>query len=107
MQGSNSMSIAAEHVAGRQRLRERLTAVTLETKLAVRAFVAIAVPVLDDNFFQPQPGASPLDHRVHGFVPVAVVSVAAARSCLKPTAKKVALQVIANVDRSVKEDRHE
>jgi hypothetical protein len=87
------MSIAAEHVADRQRLRERLCAVTLETKLAVSGFVAIAVHVLDDNVFQPQPGASPLDHRVRGLVPVAVVSVAAARSCLKPMAKKVAQQL--------------
>jgi hypothetical protein len=55
--------------------------------------VAIAVHVLDDNFFQPQPGASPLDHRVSGLVPVAVVSVAAARSCLTPMAKKVAQQL--------------
>jgi hypothetical protein len=65
------MSIAAEQVPGRQRLRERLRAVTLETKLAVRGFVAIAVHVLDDNFFQPRPGASPLDHRVSGVVPAA------------------------------------
>ena len=50
------MSIAAEHVAGRQRLRERLRAITLDTTLAVRGLVAIAIHVLDDNFFQPQPG---------------------------------------------------
>jgi hypothetical protein len=93
MQGSSSMSIAAEQVAGRQRLRERLRAVTLETKLAVSGLVAIAVHVLDDNFFQPQPQASPVDHRVSGLVPVAVVSVAAAQSCLKPMAKKVAQQL--------------
>ena len=77
------MSIAAEHVAGRQRLRERLRAITLDTTLAVSGLVAIAIHVLDDNFFQPQPGASPLDHRVSGLVPVPVVSGAAARSCLK------------------------
>jgi len=77
------MSIAAEHVAGRKRLRERLRAITLDTTLAVSGLVAIAIHVLDDNFFQPQPGASPLDHRVSGLVPVPVVSVAAARSCLK------------------------
>ena len=76
------MRIAAEHVAGRQRLRERLRAITLDTTLAVSGLVAIAIHVLDDNF-QPQPGASPLDHRVSGLVPVPVVSVAAARSCLK------------------------
>jgi hypothetical protein len=61
----------------------------------VSGFVAIAVHVLDNKFFQPQPGASPLDHRGSGLVPVAVVSVAAARSCLKPVAKKVARQVTA------------
>jgi len=66
MQGSSSMSIAAEHVAGGQRLRERLRAITLDTTLAVSGLVAIAIHVLDDNFFQPQPGASPLDHRVSG-----------------------------------------
>ena len=77
------MSIAAEHVAGRQRLRERLRAITLDTTLAVSGLVAIAIHVLDDNVFQPQPGASPLDHNVRGLVPVPVVSVAAARSCLK------------------------
>ena len=43
------MSIAAEHVADRQRLRERLRAVTFDTKLAVRGLVAIAIRVLDDN----------------------------------------------------------
>jgi hypothetical protein len=43
------MSIAAEHVADSQRLRERLRAVTLDTKLAVSGLVAIAIRVLDDN----------------------------------------------------------
>jgi len=93
MQGSSSMSIAAEQVAGRQRLRERLRAVTLETTLAVSGLVAIPVHVLDDNVIQPQPQASPLDHRVSGLVPVAGVSVAAAQSCLKRMAKKLAQQL--------------
>ena len=62
-------------------------------KLAVSGFVAIAVHVLDDNLFPPQPQASPLGHRVGGPVPAAGVSVAAARSCLKPMAKEVAQQV--------------
>jgi hypothetical protein len=69
MQGSSSMSVAAEPVAGRQRFRERLRAVTLETTLAVSGLVAIAVHVLDDNFFQPQPQTSPLGHRVSGLAP--------------------------------------
>ena len=65
------MSIAAEHVADRQRLRERLRAVSLETTLAVSGLVAIVVRVLDDNFIQPQPRTSPLDYRVSGPVPAA------------------------------------
>jgi hypothetical protein len=107
MQGSSSMSIAAEQAAGRQRLRERLRAITPGTTLAVRGLVAIPVHVLDDNFIQPQPGASPLGHRVSGLVPVAVVSVAAARSCLKPMGKEGGPAADPTVDRSVKEDRHE
>jgi hypothetical protein len=66
MQGSSSMSIAAEQVADRQRLRDRLRAVTLDTTLAVSGLVAIAIHVLDDNVIPPQPQASPLDHRVSG-----------------------------------------
>jgi hypothetical protein len=75
------MSIAAEHVPDRQRLRERLRAVTLETKLAVSGLVAIAIHVLDDNFFQCRSqGLRRSTTRVGGLIPVAVVSVAAARS---------------------------
>jgi hypothetical protein len=86
------MSIAAEHVADRQRLRERLRAVSLETTLAVSGLVAIVVRVLDGNFIQPQPRTSPLDYRVSGPVPAAVVSAAAAQSSSSRTAKKVAQQ---------------
>jgi len=71
MQGSSSMSIAAQQAAGRQRLRERLHAITLETTLAVSGLVAIPVHVLDDNVIPPQPQASPLDHRVSGLLPAA------------------------------------
>jgi hypothetical protein len=93
MQGSSPMSIAAEPVADGQRLRERLRAITLETTLAVSGLVAIPVHVLHDNVIQPQPQASLLDHRVSGLAPVAVVSVAAAQSCLKPMARKAAQQL--------------
>src|SRR6478752_6604858 len=93
MQGSSSMSIAAEHVSGRQRLRERLRAVTLDTKLAVRGLVAIAVRVLDDNFFQPQPRASPLDTAFAApYRPPARFRSRRA-ILLKPMAKKVAQQL--------------
>src|SRR5437763_12546128 len=107
MQGSSSMSIAAEQAAGRQRLRERLRAITPETTLAVSGLVAIAIHVLHDNFFPPQPRASPLDYRVRGPVPVAVVSVAAARSSSSRWRRRWPSRVTPLFDRSVKEDRHE
>ena len=37
----------------------------------------IAVHVLDDSFVQPQPGTSAGDHLVSGFVPLAVLGLAA------------------------------
>jgi dienelactone hydrolase len=48
-------------------------AARLETPLAVASLVVIAVHVLDDNFFQPQPGTSAGDHLVSGLVPLAVL----------------------------------
>src|SRR6266498_3977851 len=39
---------------------------------------AIAVHVLDDSFFQPEPGTSAGDHLVSGLVPVAVLALIAA-----------------------------
>ena len=39
--------------------------------------LVIAVHVLDDNFVQPQPGMSAGDHLVSGFVPLAVLGLAA------------------------------
>jgi dienelactone hydrolase len=40
-----------------------------ESTLAAAAMAIIAVHVLDDSFFQPQPGTSAGDHLVSGFVP--------------------------------------
>ena len=51
----------------------RIQAAERETKLAVAGVVAIAVHLLDDNFLQPQPGTSPLDHLASGLVPLAVL----------------------------------
>jgi dienelactone hydrolase len=59
-------------------LWERVRAAQLETKLAVAGFAAIAVHVLDDNFFQPQPGMSATDHLISGLVPLAILVAAAA-----------------------------
>ena len=78
-----------------------------ETTLAVSGLVSIAVHVLDDKFFQPRPGTSLLDDPVGGLIPVAVVSVAAARSCLTPIAKTVAQPVTPRLTVRVKEDRDE
>ena len=51
----------------------RVTAAPRETKLAVTAIVVIAVHLLDDNFVQPEPGASSADHLVSGLVPLAAL----------------------------------
>ncbi len=55
----------------------RIGAAGLETTLAVTCLVVIAVHVLDDNFFQPQPGTSAGDHLAGGLVPTAVLLGAA------------------------------
>jgi dienelactone hydrolase len=66
-------------VAGtRNRLRELVTAARWETILAEAALVVIGLHILDDNFFQPQPGTSAGDHLVSGLVPFAVLLVFAA-----------------------------
>jgi len=48
-----------------------------EAPLALAALAVIAVHVLDDNFFQPQPGTSAADHLASGLVPTAVLTAAA------------------------------
>ncbi len=67
------MSVAADHVAHRNRVWERVTAAQAETKIAAAAFGFIALHVLDDRFFQPEPGTSVGDHLVSGLVPVALL----------------------------------
>jgi fermentation-respiration switch protein FrsA (DUF1100 family) len=63
---------AASHLSEQGRGLERIRAARLETTLAVTGFVVIALHILDDNFFQPQPGTSADDHLVSGLVPSAV-----------------------------------
>jgi uncharacterized protein len=36
----------------------------------------VAIHVVDDNFLQPEPGVSPVDHLVSGLVPLALLAVA-------------------------------
>jgi len=71
------VSLTADHVAPRHGLRERAAAAETETKVAVSAFAAIALHVLDDTVFQPEPGTSAADHLVSGLVPVALLVGAA------------------------------
>lgn len=70
---------AASHLSEQGRsLLQRVAAARLEVTLAVMGFVVIAVHILDDNFFQPQPGTSAGDHLVSGLVPLALYVGAAA-----------------------------
>jgi uncharacterized protein len=71
------MSVAAEHVAERNRVWERVRAARVETKVAVASIGAVALHVLDDSFFQPEPGMSAADHLASGLIPVALLVCAA------------------------------
>jgi hypothetical protein len=73
------MSAEAEFTLGRRdRLLDLVTSARWETILAESALVVIGLHVLDDNFFQPQPGTSAGDHLVSGLVPFALLLVLAA-----------------------------
>jgi len=61
----------------RGRLRHLAKTAGLETQLAVVGLSGISVHVLDDNFFQPEPGSSAADHLISGLVPFAVLAGAA------------------------------
>ena len=63
---------AASHLS-EQGVLHRIRTAQLETTLAVTGLVVIAVHVLDDSFFQPQPGTSARDHLVSGLVPAAAL----------------------------------
>ena len=58
--------------------RRRVGAEGLEYPLVLAAVGGIALHVVDDSFLQPQPGTSAGDHLVSGFVPLAVLALAAA-----------------------------
>ena len=91
------MSVAADHVAERHGLWERVAAAEAETKVAVAAFAAIALHVLDDTFFQPEPGMSAADHILSGLVPLALlVAAAVAYPRLRP-GLRAALAIVLGV----------
>jgi uncharacterized protein len=91
------VSVAADQVAARRGLWERVAAAEAETKVAVVAFAAIALHVLDDSFFQPEPGTSAADHLVSGLLPVALlVGAAVAYPRLRP-GLRAALAVVLGV----------
>jgi hypothetical protein len=56
--------------------RKRWGGRSRETLLFLGAIALIALHVIDDNFLQPQPGTSPLDHLVSGLVPLALLGLA-------------------------------
>ena len=71
--------------AGRERLARLLAVARRETTLAPVGLAVIFLHVLDDSFFQPQPGTSAGDHLISGLVPCTVlVLVAAFYSRLRP-----------------------
>ena len=70
-------SIAPTLEARRYRGLEIARAAGLETKLAVAGLSAVSLHVLDDNFFQPEPGTSASDHLISGLIPFAVLAGAA------------------------------
>jgi uncharacterized protein len=72
------MTVAAEQVADCSSTWARVRAASLETQFAVAGLAAVALHVLDDNFFQPPPGTSAGDHVVSGLVPLVVVCAVAA-----------------------------
>jgi hypothetical protein len=72
------VSVAARHLVERESVWERVRSAQLETKLAFAGFSAVALHILDDNFFQPVPGTSAVDHLVSGLIPLAVLVGAAA-----------------------------
>jgi uncharacterized protein len=52
-------------------------AIRTEVGVARVAFGVIGLHVADDNFLQPEPGISPVDHLVSGLVPLALIVAAA------------------------------
>jgi hypothetical protein len=71
------VSVADDHVAERTRIWERAAAAQADTKIATAAFAVIGLHILDDSFFQPEPGTAVADHLASGLIPIAVLAGAA------------------------------
>jgi len=71
------VSVAATQVVERAGVWTRVRSARLETKLAVGGLAAIALHVLDDNFFQRAPGTTVADHLISALVPLAILIAAA------------------------------
>lgn len=71
------MTVAAEQVDERTGVWDRLRAARLETTIVLAGLALIALHVLDDSFFQPEPGTSTADHLVSALVPLTIVFGAA------------------------------
>jgi uncharacterized protein len=67
------MTVAAANVPARSALARLVT----ERHLAVGSLVLVGLHVVDDNFLQPEPGVSPVDHLPGGLTQLALVVVAA------------------------------
>ena len=48
-----------------------------ERGIVTLALAAVALHVADDNYFQPEPGTSPVDHLASGLIPIAVFAAVA------------------------------
>jgi dienelactone hydrolase len=71
-------SASDQLVEPQSRVIRLIRAAGLETSLAVAGLAVVAVHVLDDRFFLPQPGSSADDHLVSGLVPAAGLLATAA-----------------------------
>ena len=72
------MEIAPAHHSGRRPAAARLpAAVRTESGLFLLGTGVVALHVLDDNFFQPNPGTTASDHLVSGLVPLTLLLVVA------------------------------
>jgi hypothetical protein len=69
--------MAVEQLAERKGLRDRVTAASAETLLALGGFGLIAVHLVDDSFLQREPGTAVADHLVSGLVPLVLFAGAA------------------------------
>ena len=69
-----------EHVSGsavRAALARAVRYARTERGIVTLALGAIGLHIADDNYFQPEPGTSPLEHLASGLVPIALLAAVA------------------------------